>query len=93
MHNPSHPESVRSTIDRDLIRQAHHFINGANAHDVRTWIYCYELSAPGSPRQRKYEALLRGFVARKHASSALKSRIELEKTLLADEEASKRPDR
>jgi len=51
-------------VDRDLIRQARRFITGANVHRINTWIFCYELSTTGSPRQRKYEAMLREFVTR-----------------------------
>ena len=49
-------------VDRDLVMQARQFINGANVHFVNTWIFCYELSLPSSPRRERYEVLLRDFV-------------------------------
>jgi len=35
-------------FDRDLVSQAQRFIDGANVHYVKTWIYCYEVSLPNS---------------------------------------------
>ena len=52
-------------LDRDLIRAVRRFITGANVHSVSTWLFCYEMSLPDSPRRRRYEALLRDFVSSK----------------------------
>jgi hypothetical protein len=49
-------------VDRTLIADARRLITGANVHFVKTWIFCYEMSEPSSPRRRRYEALLRDFV-------------------------------
>ena len=50
-------------LDRDLILQAGKYITGANVHHVKTWIFCYETSQPGTPRSLRYEVLLRDFVS------------------------------
>ena len=49
-------------IDHELIFAARRFITGANVHYVKTWVFCYETSLPGSPRRERYEALLRDLV-------------------------------
>jgi hypothetical protein len=52
-------------IDHSLIHEARKFITAANAHRVKTWIFCYETVAPDLPHRKIYEQLLREFVARK----------------------------
>ena len=52
-------------LDHCLIYQARKFITGANVHDVKTWIFCYETSLPDSPNRTRYEKLLREFVGRR----------------------------
>lgn len=52
-------------LDHSLIYQARKFITGANVHDVKTWILCYETSLPDSPNRTRYEKLLREFVDRR----------------------------
>jgi hypothetical protein len=49
-------------LDRSLLYQARKFITGANVHHVKTWIFCYQISAPHSELRRQYERLLREFV-------------------------------
>ena len=49
-------------LDRDLMAQAQHFINGQNVHDVTTWLLGYERSSVGSPYRQHYEKLLRDFI-------------------------------
>jgi hypothetical protein len=49
-------------VDNFLAYQARKFITGANVHYVKTWIFCYETSVPGSARRERYEKLLRDFV-------------------------------
>jgi len=66
-------------VDRDLISQARRFINAANVHYVRTWIYCYELSGPDSPRRERYEALLRDFVKSKTQLNSSRSIVEMQR--------------
>ena len=66
-------------VDRDLISQARRFINGANVHYVKTWIYCYELSLPNSPRRQRYEALLRDFVKSKTLLSFSRDIVETQR--------------
>jgi hypothetical protein len=51
------------SIDHSLIHQARKYVTGANVHSVKTWIFCYETSAPDSARRLRYERLLRDFVA------------------------------
>jgi hypothetical protein len=50
-------------LDHSLIYRARKFINAATVHRVKTWIFCYETAQPDSPQQRRYERLLREFVA------------------------------
>jgi len=56
------PMSKRDVV---LVNDASEFITAANVHDVRTWIFCYETLPPGSLHQKRYEQLLRDFVAQK----------------------------
>ncbi len=63
-------------VDRDLIIRARRFINGANVHYVNTWIYCYEMSLPDSPRRERYEELLRDFVKSKTLLQRSRSVVE-----------------
>jgi hypothetical protein len=63
-------------IDRILIHQARKFITAANIHYVKTWIFCYETSAPNSPRRERYETLLRGFIASNSLLRATRLQIE-----------------
>jgi hypothetical protein len=58
-----------NSIDRSLLLEVCELMTEADAHDVKTWIFCYETSEPDSPNQRRYERLLRDFVARKHLVS------------------------
>ena len=67
-------------LDRTLISDARRFITGANVHYINTWIYCYEMSDPGSPRSARYEALLRDFVFWKQVLDKLRDRVETQKT-------------
>ena len=46
-------------LDHNLLQQVQRLISGANVHDVKTWIFCYETSLPSSPRREQYERLLR----------------------------------
>ena len=52
-------------LDHSLIYEARKFITGANVHDVKTWIFCYENSPSDSNGHERYEKLLREFVATK----------------------------
>ena len=49
-------------VDHLLIYQTRKFINGANVHRIKTWIFCYETLQPSSVRREQYEKLLREFV-------------------------------
>lgn len=69
-------------VDRELIYQARRFINGANVHYVKSWIFCYEMSLPNSPRRERYEALLRDFVKSKTILQMSRSMIETQRTKL-----------
>ena len=51
-----------TSIDHSLIYQARKFIDAANVHCVNTWLFCYQAS-PDISRRRRYEGLLRDFVA------------------------------
>jgi hypothetical protein len=53
---------MMTSIDHSLIYQARKFINAANVHRVNTWLFCYE-RLPDVSRQKRYEELLRDFVA------------------------------
>jgi hypothetical protein len=50
-------------IDHTLIFRARNYIDGANVHRIKTWIFCYEISPVGSDARQRYERLLRDFVA------------------------------
>jgi hypothetical protein len=52
--------------DHSLIYQAQKFITAENVHCVNTWIFCYAMSPQDSPRQARYEQLLREFVTGKN---------------------------
>jgi hypothetical protein len=58
------------SIDYSLLHQARKLITGANVHHVKNWIFCYEMSKPGSPQRKYYEKLLRVFVNTKNLSFA-----------------------
>ena len=66
-----------SGLDRSLIYQARKFINGENVHRINTWIFCYETSVPDSLRRKRYEALLRDFVATKNVTLAARMQANL----------------
>ena len=63
-------------IDHSLLYNARKFITGANAHSVKTWMFCYENLPAG--RRDVYEKLLREFVAAHN--SLLAQRMQLEAT-------------
>ena len=63
-------------IDHSLVYNAGKFITGANAHSVKTWIFCYENLPEG--RRDLYEKLLRDFVATNN--SLLAQRMQLAAT-------------
>ena len=63
-------------LDRDLMAQAQHFINGQNVHDVTTWLLCYERSSVGSPYRQHYENLLRNFIRTQVHLRAIRSNAE-----------------
>src|ERR1041385_8766668 len=56
---------VGAELDHLLMSEARKQITGANVHSVKTLLFCYETSAPGSDRRMKYEQALREFVAEK----------------------------
>ena len=66
-----------SDLDHSLLCQARKFVTGANVHYVKTWIFCYETSAPDSPRRQRYDKLLREFVAEKNLSLAVRIQANL----------------
>ena len=69
-------------LDRDLIRTVRRFINGANVHSVSTWLFCYEMSGPDSPRRQRYERLLRDFVSSKVRLEVAMSNAETQRKKL-----------
>jgi hypothetical protein len=87
-----------SGIDHSLLYEARQFTTGATVHHIKTWIFCYETSEPDSPRRKRYEQLLREFVATKklilgiriQAKVALDRGIELRRASTALDEAIKR---
>ena len=64
-------------LDHSLLYQARKFITAANVHCVKTWIFCYETSAPHSEHRQRYEKLLREFVALKTALLGARAYAEL----------------
>jgi hypothetical protein len=65
-------------LDHSLVYAAQKFITAENVHHVNTWIFCYVMSPPDSPLQRRYEQFLREFVA-------------IQRAMLADRLQEKRP--
>jgi hypothetical protein len=63
-------------LDLNLIAHARRFVDGSNVHYVNTWIFCYQLSQPESPRRRRYEALLRDFVSSRELLKVTRRRVE-----------------
>jgi hypothetical protein len=64
-------------FDHSLIYEVQKFITGANVHDVKTWIFCYETSLPNSRHHERYEKLLREFVATKRLHIAARRQKSL----------------
>jgi hypothetical protein len=58
------------SVDHSLLHQVRKLVTGANVHQVKNWIFCYEMSKPGSPHRKYYEKLLRVFVNTKNLSFA-----------------------
>ena len=87
-----------SGIDHSLLYEARKFTTAANVHYVKPWIFCYETSEPDSPRRKRFEQLLREFVATKRltlgirmqAKVALDRGIDLRRASTALDEAIKR---
>jgi len=50
-------------LDHSLIHEARKFLDGANVHDLTTWISFYETSQPNTMRRDRFEQVLRIFVA------------------------------
>jgi hypothetical protein len=48
-------------VDPKLIFDVERRVNAANVHQVKTWLFCYQLSKPNTPRRKFYENLLRHF--------------------------------
>jgi hypothetical protein len=61
-------------IDHSLVYNARKFITGANAHSVKTWIFCYENLPAG--RRDQYEKLLREFVGRHYLTLAMPEELD-----------------
>jgi hypothetical protein len=49
------------------------YITADNVHGVNTWLFCYEMSPPGSRRKEFYEKILREFVASKRLAASLQA--------------------
>jgi hypothetical protein len=70
-------------VDGELVATARRLINGANVHDVNTWIFCYQLSAADSPLHAKYENLLRDFIRSRSLLKTLNHSIGLQRRQIA----------
>jgi hypothetical protein len=64
-----------SRLDHSLIHDARKFINGANVHNVRTWIFCYEISEPNSSERERYKKLLREFVGTERLELVARTKV------------------
>jgi len=53
------------SLDRVLVYEARKLITAANVHYVDTWILCFQILTPGTLHQKRYEQLLRKFIATK----------------------------
>ena len=56
-------------LDHTLLYQARKLLTAANVHTLKTAIFCYETSAPGSKARETYERGLRDLV-QQHARIA-----------------------
>lgn len=72
-------EPVSSAVDYDLIAEARRYITGANIHFVKTWIFCYEISPPGTSRRLRYETLLQNFVSAKRQFTMTRNRVDAQR--------------
>jgi hypothetical protein len=61
-------------IDHSLLHQARKLVTGADVHRLKTWIFCYEISEPGSSHRKRYEKLLRKFVNTTNLSFSVRLR-------------------
>jgi hypothetical protein len=55
-------------IDLSFLYHVRKWIDGGNPHRLKTWIFCYETSPPGSENRRRYERLPRKVVGTEHQS-------------------------
>ena len=65
-----------SGLDHALVYEARKFVTAENVHRLKTWIFCYETTAPNSSRHKRYEELLREFVATKRILLAVRMQAE-----------------
>jgi hypothetical protein len=60
-------------LDQALIHRIGKLMRADNVHRLRTWLFLYEKSAPGSKDRLQYESLLREYVATQNAIVAPES--------------------
>ena len=65
-----------TSIDHSLIYQARKFIDAANVHCVNTWLFCYQ-RLPDAACRRRYEKLLRDFVAAQNLTLGARMQAKL----------------
>jgi hypothetical protein len=49
-------------LDHALLHRARRSVDGANAHFLKTLIFCYETAETRSPQKRRYELALRQYI-------------------------------
>jgi hypothetical protein len=57
-------------LDHSLIHRVQQCMKGDDVHCVRTWLFLYEKSSPGSADRIYYECLLRKYVAKENVIRA-----------------------
>ena len=65
-------------LDQVLIHRIGRLMRADNVHRVRTWLFLYEKSAPGSQDRLQYETLLREYVVTENAIIAARVMRELQ---------------
>ena len=76
------PESaLMGELDFSLIYRPRKFITGENVHKVKTWLFCYETSAPRSKRRKQYQRLLYQFVTSRSLVVSVRIDEQIQRTM------------
>ena len=64
-------------LDHSLIHRVNQCMRGDHVHRVRTWLFLYEKSSPGSGDRIFYECLLRNYVVTESITQAANQASEM----------------